>query len=112
MRVNVSPKARRDVRDILRWSHEQFGREARKRYRRLIQQAFDDLRDDPDRLGVSTRDELAADIRLFHIRHSRRRSSATDRVSTPRHFIIFRRTGDQVNVLRVLHDSMDLASHL
>jgi toxin ParE1/3/4 len=112
IRLLVSPQARKDVSELLRWSEAQFGQEAKGRYRRLVQQAYADLRADPDRAGVQSRPDLADSVCFFHVRHSLTRRPQADRVATPRHFIVFRRNGNVLEVLRVLHDAMDIARHL
>ncbi|HEY5072527.1 MAG TPA: type II toxin-antitoxin system RelE/ParE family toxin [Caulobacteraceae bacterium] len=109
--VTVAPAARRDVRDILRWSDSQFGRQARDRYRRFIERACVDLRSDPARPGVQRHQDMAADHFLYHLRHGRSLSPA-DRVASPRHFLAFRHRGDHIEIVRILHDAMNLPSHL
>lgn len=49
-------------------------------------------------------------MRLYHLRHSRTRG--TPDVRRPRHFLIYRQENDVTIVLRLLHDAMDLPSHL
>ena len=51
-RIRVTGPARRDIAKILRHSGENFGNQRRDRYRRLIDQAMQDLGDDPTRVGV------------------------------------------------------------
>jgi len=112
IRIVVAPRARRDVMEIGLWSEARFGRGARLRYLALIQRAFLDLRKRPDRGGVQARSSLPDDLRLYHIRHSRSGARALARVGTPRHFIVFRLGDDSIEIVRVLHDGMDLEQHL
>jgi len=112
MRIVVSPQAGRDVTDILRTSKAGFGAEAMTRYRRLIQWAFDDLAADPSRIGTRSLSEELPEIRLYHIRHSRRRDAVTTRVASPRHVVAFTVKDESVEILRVLHDTMDFQRHL
>lgn len=64
---------------------------------------------DPERSGVAQRDELDEGHHLFHLRHARTRGVAP---SKPRHIIVFTYDDRTLTVLRVLHDSMDIAQHV
>ena len=57
-RIRVTGPARRDITKILRRSGAEFGGQARRRYRTLIQQALQDLGDDASRVGVQSVDDL------------------------------------------------------
>ena len=57
-RIRVTGPARRDIAKILRRSGTNFGNQGRDRYRRLIDQAMQDLGDDPARVGVRSIDEI------------------------------------------------------
>ena len=113
-KVILAPAAETDLAEILAWSAEAFGDAARRRYATLIVQAIEDLTVDPARVGVETRPEIAAGVQTYHLAHSRNRvPPAAGRVIAPRHFLIFRlRRDSAVEIVRVLHDSMDLARHL
>jgi toxin ParE1/3/4 len=93
------------------WSAGRFGAAAADRYETLIGQALTDLGEDPLRAGVRQRAELPADIYIYHLAASRERV-AGDRVGTPRHMLLYRVSAARVEVLRILHDSRDLARHL
>lgn len=110
--IRVSPAARRDVLDLAARSESEFGREARDRYLALVERALLDLQADASRPGVGSRPDLPDELRLYHLRHSRPRIRAPRRVGTPRHFIVFRLTGNEIIVVRVLHDAMDLGGRL
>ena len=113
-KVILAPAAEADLAGILAWSAEAFGDAARRRYAALIVQAIEDLTVDPARVGVETRPEIAAGVQTYHLAHSQNRvAPAAGRVITPRHFVIYRlRSDSAVEIVRVLHDSMDLARHL
>jgi toxin ParE1/3/4 len=100
-----------DVNDVLDWSEEQFGAAAAARYAALIRQALKDVQDNPVRLGAAARPELAPDAYVYHLRHSRDRTTAGI-VKKPRHFVLYRYIGTHVEFARLLHDSRDLAQHL
>src|SRR5690242_2853722 len=109
----VSAAAEEDIESILRWSQDQFGERARGRYEALLGQAIVDLAEKPDRAGSHERPELGPLARTYHLRHSRKRvKTSTGRVKEPRHFILFRVRSGNLEIGRVLHDSMELASHL
>ena len=101
---------------VMNWSLKEFGEQAALRYDALMTQALTDIGDDPERPGVQQRSDLAEGVLVYHLRFSRGRSrSALGIVRNPRHFVIYRRRRDRttvIDVLRVLHDSRDLASHL
>ena len=55
---------------------------------------------------------MTARLRLYHIRNSRRRAPASQRVGNPRHYIVFRADENWLDILRVLHDAMDVLAHV
>jgi toxin ParE1/3/4 len=113
-RVVLAPAAEEDIVRILAWSHGHFGEQARLRYEALLNQALVDIAGDPERAGSVPREELAAGARTYHLLHSRQRmAKSVGKVGTPRHFLLLRTNAKgQVEIGRVLHDSMDLASNL
>jgi toxin ParE1/3/4 len=112
--VVLAPAAEEDIVRILAWSHEHFGEQARLRYEALLTQTIVDIAEDPERVGSVPREGLAAGARTYHLWHSRQRiAKSVGMVGTPRHFLLLRITDEvQVEIGRVLHDSMDLASNL
>lgn len=109
----LAPAAQRDTEAILAWTHEHFGERARLRYEALLTQAITDVAADPDLLGSTRRDEIAPDARTYHLAHSKHRvPRRLGRVKQPRHFLLYRVREGRVEIGRVLHDSMDLPSHL
>lgn len=111
MKLLTSPAADADIDGILAWSSLRFGASARRRYRALIGQALADIAADPRRAGVRDCGEFLVGMRSYHLRHSRSRSRE-GAVRTPRHAIFFRLLDPgTVQIVRVLHDSMDAAQH-
>ena len=112
----LSPEARRDLRDALRWSETKFGHDARTRYEALIVQALRDIESEPDRHGSVERPEIMIEgARTYHVRFSRDRTkTALGLVHNPRHFILYRRREDRkaIDIARILHDGRDLQRHL
>ena len=111
-RLVITAQARADVRAVLRESRLKFGPLARARYRHLIEAAYRDLAENPARPGVAMLADIAADLRLYPIRHSNARVPAPDRVGHPRHVIAFRFDETKVEIVHLLHDSMDLPARL
>ncbi|MES1203086.1 MAG: type II toxin-antitoxin system RelE/ParE family toxin [Pseudomonadota bacterium] len=110
-RIDFTSTARRDIAAALRTSRRQFGDTAVARYSALLKQAYADLRADPERAGVSMwRNESR--LGLYHLRHARSRLPSAKRVGAPRHIIAFKADTQRILIVRVLHDSMDIDSHL
>jgi toxin ParE1/3/4 len=110
--MRLSPQARADIRKILAWSEEYFGHDAALRYGEFIIQALKDIEIDPMRFGVRHRDELPIGIYSYNLAASRDRVAGA-KVTLPRHVVIFRQSAENLfEVVRVLHDSRDLARHL
>jgi toxin ParE1/3/4 len=57
-----------------------------------------------DRAGTRARDDIRPDVRTLHVARQGRKG---------RHFVVFREAeGGMIDVLRLIHDSMDLPRHL
>lgn len=108
--VRLTLPARADIDDIRAHSIEQFGAAAEDRYSTLIEAALINLRDNPTRAGVQTFDHT--DVCAYHLQHARRQVPVAQRVGNPRHYIVFRATNETLDILRVLHDAMDVLAHL
>lgn len=111
--LNVSSAARRDLRSIARWSLKEFGETAAQRYRDLLDCALNDIASDPHRPGVRAHSNLPGGTLIYHLSLSRERArSDLGTVKTPRHALVYRVSGQVVELLRVIHDSRDLVQHL
>lgn len=110
--ARLSLQAETDLDEILEWSEEQFGHGAALRYAELVIQALRDVGANPSRPGAKQQPELPQGVYIYHLASSRERVAIADRVKTPRHFLIYRVAASCVEVLRILHDSRDLAQHL
>ncbi len=112
MPATLSPAAEQDIRELLHWSVENFGRDAAARYAALLQQAIRDLEIDPERIGVKSRPELMSPAaRTYHLSFSRNHVNGP-RVKNPRHFILFRVVPPALQIARILRDGRDLSQHL
>lgn len=112
-RYRLSAQARSDVTDILAWSQEQFGESARKRYQSLLSAAFRDVAAAPQGIDTTPRPELGVGILVWHLRLSRDHvPPEIGTVHRPRHFVVYRQVGAVVEIVRVLHDAMELSRHI
>jgi toxin ParE1/3/4 len=113
LKVVLSPEARRDLKETLKWTIDRFGRDAALRYEYLIVQGLRDIEEDLERPGSLERSDIQSGIRTYHLRFSRDRArSSQGVVHKPRHFIIYRSRERRIDILRILHDGRDLQRHL
>ncbi len=103
--------ALQDVVAIQDWTLTKFGELTSQRYDGLMEAALADLLAEPTRLGVRPHPAMPQGLFVYHLRFSRRKPTRAD-VEKPRYFFVFRVDADILTVLRVLHDSMDLAAHV
>lgn len=105
--VRLSAAAAADYREILRWTKERFGAEQARVYAGTLSSALTDLAAGPAISGAKERPEIGASIRTLHVSRKGRKG---------RHFILYRVAllpqQNVIDVLRLLHDGMDLARHL
>ena len=111
-KISIADAAQTDLDDILEWTTRAFGAAGRKRYEALIQIALTDLLADPERVGVRQRDDIGEGICTYHLSTSRKRTRTAAQVGKPRHLVLFRVKGSVIQILRLLHDSMDFARHV
>jgi len=106
-RVRVSSAAEVDFDQIVRWTTEQFGEDQADNYAETLLAAFDALKEGPTLAGVRAHNDLPKGVQMLHSARSGRKS---------RHVILFRvEPGSDlkvIQVLRILHDAMDLPRHL
>ena len=101
--IRVGHQFEQDYVDVLRWTTKTFGEGQARTYVETIGLAIEALGEGPNILGARARDEIQPGIRTLHVaRHGR----------AGRHFVVFRVAGSAIDVLRLLHDSMDLLRHL
>lgn len=103
----LSARASEDYRGIIRWSVEQFGSAQGRAYASVINATLEDLLAGRGTIEGRARPDIAAGIFSIHVaRHGRK----------GRHFVIFRlvprQASQRIEVLRILHDAMDLPRHL
>lgn len=105
--VRLSAVAEVDFRQILRWTVDHFGSVQARVYADTLSSALKALSAGPSVTGVKERPEIGSNIRTLHVARNGRKG---------RHLVMFRVAGAQeskvIDVLRLLHDSMDLERHL
>lgn len=105
--VRLAAAAETDFRHILRWTVEHFGAAQARVYSGTLSCALGALGAGPGIAGVKQRPDIGATIRTLHAARKGRKG---------RHFVMFRvhhlPQQDVIEVLRLLHDSMDLQRHM
>ena len=102
--VRLAEQAELDFLDIATWTTQHFGQVQAELYVETILLAMEALHDGPDPLGAKARNDLGPGIRTLHVSRLGRKG---------RHFVVFMAgQGQCIDVLRLLHDSMDLARHV
>jgi len=105
--VRLSAAAESDFRQILRWTVDRFGSAQGRIYAATLSTALKALCAGPSIIGVKERSEIGSNIWTLHVARNGRKG---------RHFIMFRitnaRDSQVIDVLRILHDGMDLERHL
>jgi toxin ParE1/3/4 len=103
-RVRLGAHAQRDLLSILHWTAENFGAGQATNYRTTILESIHELAVGPDVAGARKRDEIGRGLYTLHVaRHGRR----------GRHLLLYRVEGGRnIEIIRILHDSMDLRRHL
>lgn len=107
--LDLAPEAEADIDDILEWSVTQFGAAVRDGYEALIVAAISSILDDPCRTGSHDRTDLGRGIRTLHLASSRDDvSQDVRRIASPRHFVVYRQVEGVIQVVRLLHEAMNL----
>lgn len=105
--VRLTAAAEADIQDILRWTVAQFGEAQARSYAETLSAALEALAVGPTIIGAKARNDIARGLFTLHVARNGRKG---------RHFVMFRIGRDQgrevIEVLRLLHDAMDLPRHL
>lgn len=92
-RLELSDRARRDFRDILSYTLQMWGDRQLAEYQGKIDSALSAITQNPH----AGREKAGSVLRVFRV---------------GRHLIFYRIDGVTVYVVRILHDQMDIDSHL
>lgn len=106
-RIRLSGAAETDFKNILAWSVDEFGEAQARRYGETLSFALEALTEGPDVAGSRKREDITEGLMTLHVARKRRNA---------RHILLYRIGRDAesctVDILRILHDSMDLARHV
>jgi len=91
----LTAKAKADLRAIGRYTQKTWGREQRNRYLALLDGSFRDLANNPWK-GRSC-DDIRPGYRKLPV---------------GRHLIFYRQAEDAIAIIRILHERMDIETHL
>ncbi len=92
LRLEIAPRAQRDIRGIRLYTVEQWGEAQADAYLAAPNKGFETLRDNQS-IGVA-RDDLRPGLRSFPVEQ---------------HRILYRIQGDTIRILRVVHGRQDLS---
>lgn len=102
--VGLVEAADLDYIDIIRRSVRDFGAMQAEIYAETLDSAIDALGEDgTETIGVKAREEIGPGIFTLHVARFGRKAS---------HFLVFQVDGSIIDILRILHDRMDLARHI
>jgi toxin ParE1/3/4 len=96
LRLEITPAAKADLREIERYTAEKWGEKQASIYLEKVAIAGDRLVQNPTLLG-RPRFEIRQGYYSYHFE---------------KHLFIFRITDESIQIVRVLHQSMDLPRHL
>ncbi len=106
-KVRLTATAEADFEEILRWTVDQFGEAQARIYAGTVSAALNDLTAGPTVVGAKKREDILKGLFTLHVARKGRKG---------RHFVMFRvgraPDHDVIEVLRLLHDAMDLQRHL
>jgi len=104
--VRLTATAESDFQNIIAWTLKEFGDLQARNYADTISAALVALTAGPTTVGARERSEIGKGLFTLHVARSGRKG---------RHFVLFRVGPDkrqrQIEVLRLLHDAMDLRLH-
>jgi toxin ParE1/3/4 len=105
--VRLSRAAEADYQQILRWTAKNFDSVQAHSYANTLSSALKALSAGPETIGAKKRDDIEKNIRTLHVARNGHKG---------RHFVMFRVSTVQgqkvIDVLRLLHDGMDLQQHV
>lgn len=94
-KIHQQVKARKDLKNIWLYTYENFGADQADKYFDELESGMETIRDNP-LVGVSC-DYIRAGYRQFKVNE---------------HYIFYRIGKKTINVVRILHDTMQVKNHL
>jgi toxin ParE1/3/4 len=105
-RTRLTARAESDLLEIIAWTTEAFGPAQARKYRGVIYAAVRLLAKGPAVIGARSQDHIQSGLLSLHVAREGRRG---------RHFLLFRVTSREerkIEIIRILHDHMDLVHHI
>jgi toxin ParE1/3/4 len=103
-KVRLASQAGLDFSEIITWTVKNSGGPQAETYAEPLTLAIEALHDWPEQLGAKARDDIEPGIRTLHVVRQGR---------SGRYFLVLSAAKDHyIDVLRLLHDWMDLARHI
>ena len=103
-RLRLADQVDLDLQAIAAWTAENVGPRQADEYIETVTQALEALYDGPEIVWGRARNDIGHGICTLHVARRGRKG---------RHFVVFKVADEQtIDVLRLLHDGMDLARHL
>jgi toxin ParE1/3/4 len=106
-RIRLAAAAEADFENILLWTEEKFGAKQARIYAKTLALALETLTAGPNATRAPRRDDIGKGVHTLHVARRGRKGH---------HFVAFRigrdEHGDVIDVLRLLHDAMDLPRHV
>ena len=106
-RVRLTGVSEADIRDIVLWTANRFGEVQARVYADTLSRAMQVLAEGPTVPGARRRDDIADGVMALHVARDGRKG---------RHVLVYRvgvpSDPPVIDVLRVLHDAMDLRRHV
>lgn len=91
----LTKSAKQDLRSIGRYTQVTWGREQRNRYLKNLDASFHLLAEEPQRGKIC--DDIRPGYRKYHV---------------GRHLIFYRQSTEGLEIIRILHDRMDVEAYL
>ena len=102
--IRLADQVELDLQEIALWTVENFGSRQADEYLDTVMLAIEALCDGPAILGARERNDIGPGICVLPVSRSGRKG---------RHLVVFKAAHEQtIDVLRLLHERMDLAKHL
>ena len=106
-RIHLTATAETDFQNILRWTSENFGERQAHVHADTLTAAIEALTEGPHIIGSRESSDIGEGVRVLHVARGGRKG---------RHFVLYRVRSQAeppaIDVLRLLHDSMDLPRHV
>ncbi|MDI9349662.1 MAG: type II toxin-antitoxin system RelE/ParE family toxin [Candidatus Symbiobacter sp.] len=108
----LTTPARKDFEEIFAYTSETWGVGAANRYIALIELTIKNLRENPNRFGISVLDGFDSRVKSCPLKITNQKSLA-HKIKRPRHVIYFQTINPPlIEILRILHDRMDVTDKI